>query len=326
MLGQEPEYRRRIREKETQNQQAAERERDETNQKDNTEQVITALHTIQQQLNRAHNEDKTQRQRNECWERAGVIGLWAAAFVGVGAIIIGNSDSAKQRNVMNNTIAAMNTQAGIMQGQLGEMHQSSVDTAELAETARDTEERQLRAYLGITGEVRLSCYSCNLDTFRAFSPTPRHVMDDKISFNITNGGQTPAYDVYVEDTYYPTEYEGRLPDGFTYPIVRGTEHFVGFSPTIEAGIGYLNAHDSVPGDGPIQQSVVELIIKARRHIITLFYYGNIHYTDVFQKRGLHHSVLHTFPICPATINSQIAKDTILHQKMGKRARTARLLT
>jgi hypothetical protein len=104
-----------------------------------------------------------------------------------------------------------------------------------------------------------------------------------ISFNITNGGQTPAYGGYVEESYYQTPFEGKLPTVFTFPIINATEHFFGFSPSIENGIGILNPHDTTPSTGPIQQSIIQLIIKAKYHIITLFYYGNIRYTDVFQK-------------------------------------------
>jgi len=156
-----------------------------------------------------------------------------------------------------------------------------------ADNAIETAERQLRAYVGITGDILLSCYSCTLDTFRPFSPAPQHLMDNKLSFDVTNGGQTPAYDVSIEDSYYSTKYDGKLPNGFTYPIFQGTQHFVGFNQTIENGMrGYLNPHDSSPTSGPIQHSVVDLIIKAKHHMITLFYYGNIHYTDVFQKRRI----------------------------------------
>jgi hypothetical protein len=165
-----------------------------------------------------------------------------------------------------------------------EMRQGSVDTHELAKTAKETEERQLRAYLGIVGDIVLSCYSCTLDTFRPYSHAPKYIMDNAITFNIENGGQTPAYRAYMEDSFYPAEYEGKLPNDFTYPISRGTEHFAGLSPTSENGIGSLNPHEVAPSAGPIQESVVALFVKAKHHDITLFYYGNIYYTDVFQKR------------------------------------------
>lgn len=63
-------------------------------------------------------------------------------------------------------------------GQLGEMHQASLDTAALARTARDTEERQLRAYISIESAAVLL-------TGRALQGT----------VDIRNSGRTPAYDL-----------------------------------------------------------------------------------------------------------------------------------
>jgi hypothetical protein len=116
----------------------------------------------------------------------------------------------------------------IFSGQLGEMHQASVDSGDLVKTARETEEKQLRAYLGIIGDIVLSCYSCNLDTSGPYSHAPQYIMDNTITFNIENGGQTPAYGIYIEDSFYTTEYEGKLPNNFTYPIYSSTEHWAGF--------------------------------------------------------------------------------------------------
>jgi hypothetical protein len=167
--------------------------------------------------------------------------------------------------------------------QYRELHQASVDSGELVKTARETEERQLRAYLNIVGEVTLKCLSCKTDPFAPMTPLPKNVMDNTIGFSIQNGGKTPAYGVYVEDSYYWTEYEGRLPQSFAFPIIKGNQHFAGLSSTIERSVGIFNPGETEPDIGPIPQDLIDLVIKAQHHSITIFYYGNIHYSDVFQK-------------------------------------------
>ena len=216
--------------------------------------------------------------------------------------------------------------AVIFSGQLGEMHQASIDTTELVDTARDTEERQLRAYLSITGYIELRCHSCNAGQFRPISPAPQYMMDNIITINIQNGGQTPAYNVYVEDSFYPATFEGSLPSGFAFPIIKPTEHMVSASRSSENGVGTINAHEITPNPGPIQQSILDYIIRAQHHNVTLFYYGNIRYTDIFHKTRITPFCMSTFQICPLRSNSQHAMNTIPHQKMDDRARTARLPT
>ena len=150
--------------------------------------------------------------------------------------------------------------------------------------AADTEERQLRAYVGITGDIQLNCRSCGMDVFRKFTPSPNHITDDRITVQIRNGGRTPAYDVYGENGYYSVEYEGRLPENFSFSIYPSTQHFAGISPEIQKGIGILNARDTDSFFQPLPQDVIALIVQAKHHQISLFMYGNIYYADVFQKR------------------------------------------
>lgn len=48
-----------------------------------------------------------QRQRQELWDRAGTIGLWVAAAVGVWAIVASSADSARQQKVLTEQISEM---------------------------------------------------------------------------------------------------------------------------------------------------------------------------------------------------------------------------
>lgn len=48
-----------------------------------------------------------ERRRQECWDRAGTIGLWVAAAVGVWAIVASSADSARQQKVLTEQISEM---------------------------------------------------------------------------------------------------------------------------------------------------------------------------------------------------------------------------
>jgi hypothetical protein len=96
----EPEYRRRIREK-------AEKQKAETN-KENWEaannarvgDLAAAIHRVEQKFDSEKSNNSPQKRSDRCWERAGVVGILAAAAAGVAAIIVGNNDSAHQLSEM----------------------------------------------------------------------------------------------------------------------------------------------------------------------------------------------------------------------------------
>jgi hypothetical protein len=73
-------------------------------------------------------------------------------------------------------------------------------------------------------------------------------------------------------------YRQRLPKGFGFPILPGTA--VAEIP----GTATLNPNQKFPADVTIYAPIIPLIAKARKHLITLIYYGNINYDDVFGKR------------------------------------------
>src|ERR1700730_18415529 len=103
----DPEYRRRIREKTRQNQESAHRKRDEASREGDIKQITAAIHRVEQELNRTNDENAPEKKRDRYWERGGIVGLWAAAAVGVAAIWIGNHDAYKQRTVMESQLGEM---------------------------------------------------------------------------------------------------------------------------------------------------------------------------------------------------------------------------
>jgi hypothetical protein len=75
--------------------------------------------------------------------------------------------------------------AVIFGSQLGEMHRATVDSGELVSSARDTEEKQLRAYVSVRPVGTISNFAPN------GKPTKVII--------ISNDGQTPAYNLHHKD-------------------------------------------------------------------------------------------------------------------------------
>lgn len=110
MLNGEPEYRWRRRQEAEKNENQANREWDKATQDTNIRKIITSIDRIVEYLDRAEDEHSPKNQDDRRWKRREVLGLWAAAAVGVGAVWFGNHDATEQRIVM--------------QGQLDEMAES----------------------------------------------------------------------------------------------------------------------------------------------------------------------------------------------------------
>ena len=124
----EPEYRRRITEKAKYQQQDAKNSEWRAQQNSDRQKIITAIQTFDEHINSYAKEQKSaekrrsSRDRRQWWlDFAGVLGLWGAAAVGIGAILQGTADFGRQRGVMSNQLIAMKSQAEIMRGQLASM-------------------------------------------------------------------------------------------------------------------------------------------------------------------------------------------------------------
>jgi hypothetical protein len=106
----EPEYRRRRREEAKENQRSADRERDEATKNSHVEKIIAALNGIIENLKGSQDEKSpknTGDRRRHVWE---IGGLWAAATVGLLAIIIGNHDASQQIGIMQSQLNEMKSQ------------------------------------------------------------------------------------------------------------------------------------------------------------------------------------------------------------------------
>ncbi len=134
-------------------------------------------------------------------------------------------------------------------------------TGYLAWLGRDQETRQLRAYVGLTGDIMVVCASCGDDK----APT------DGITVEIENGGQTPAYYVSgsVAETIVPSGSSLSSSFPFTETDVAGGSIAMlspGQRATMSFGI------------------TVDYLRKGRAGIVDLYFYGHFAYEDVFGFR------------------------------------------
>src|SRR5580704_4891357 len=107
----EPKYRRRIREKAGKDQQKAEAERQKAADSAKHYEIVRSIYAVVQEYQRYTNEERSRKQGDRYWEKAGVFGLWLAAAVGVAAIWFGTHDASEQRGqlkaqaeIMHNTL------------------------------------------------------------------------------------------------------------------------------------------------------------------------------------------------------------------------------
>jgi hypothetical protein len=147
---------------------------------------------------------------------------------------------------------------------------SAIFTWGTLQTARDTETRQLRAYLDLRPGV-LTCTECN----GPLSSTPEKAAPgiapkNYVKFFAKNGGITPAYNVTLKICWWRNEVNKRLPDGFNYTCSIEPDDWSANS-TIFGGTEGVFLSAVAPSD----------VVLARNHQITLYAYGQIEYDDGF---------------------------------------------
>lgn len=129
MSDHEPEYRRRRREEAEQNQRYADREWDEATKDAQVNKIIIAIKGVVEKLERAEDKETPKNKDERRWKKREVLGLWAAAAVGVAAIVVGNIDASHQRDVM--------------QRQLDEMRKQRIATAAQLRASMTREQRSV---------------------------------------------------------------------------------------------------------------------------------------------------------------------------------------
>ncbi len=141
-----PEDWRRAWQKTENDQHKADQERHETAENSRVEKIVAAINGAIEQLRRQTDETTPKNKSERFWKRAEVLGLWAAAAVGVTAIWVANHDAGSQLTTMEN-------QAIAMQGQLNEMKASGERSDKLIaanEKLANATENAGRAWIAIT--------------------------------------------------------------------------------------------------------------------------------------------------------------------------------
>jgi hypothetical protein len=161
-----------------------------------------------------------------------------------------------------------------------EAHRLVDEAKRSTDNAIRTAEFQLRAYVGIVDNNVLTCSTC--DTLDANKPTDikaEHIYDNRIVLNLQNTGQTPAYNVHTEGSFWWGDFGQRIPKDFKYPIIT-----VNRGVPVEGGIAILGRGEKIPVVSTIDVSVISSIVNARKHAMSLYYYEYIYYEDIFQTR------------------------------------------
>lgn len=149
-----------------------------------------------------------------------------------------------------------------------------------AATSADTETRQLRAYIGIIDTLVLQCPLCETaGSNKPINFTRDDFFANTITIEIQNGGLTPAHAVTVKDSWEQVGFGRGLPKNFDYPInPPGVNEFA--IPQLNP-VASLNPREKTPVASNIDKAAIPLIVEAKKHLITLYYYGEIDYIDVF---------------------------------------------
>jgi hypothetical protein len=136
----------------------------------------------------------------------------------------------------------------------------------------------LRAYLEVVDDNILRCLSCDVpDGDKMAEITRANIYNTMMIINIKNSGQTPAYNIHIDGDYWSGHFGEHIPKGFNYVSQKRGSIF-----PIENSTATLGKDEKVPGGLIIDTSVIPSIANARKHITSLFFYGNIYYDDIFE--------------------------------------------
>ena len=202
----EPEYRRRIREKAEENKREAQEKEREAANENQSEKISAAIIRIEQQLAAYQHENGTNDKNERRWRRLEVLGLWAAAAVGLIAIIVASCDSHEQRNVMTEQQGTMTKQQVAMEEQL-----------KIAHRQLDVMRNDQRPWISIENMNIINTLTIN-----------QHSMSTKLSYVLKNYGKTPALKVLFRAILLPEIF---LPK----PIDRGSGQFIIPAKSIHIG-------------------------------------------------------------------------------------------
>jgi hypothetical protein len=215
---------------------------------------------------------------------------WSQAYAAWANVSIGGLTLAAAVTAALVAVAAFRTSIAALteaQKQSAEAHRQA-DAAEVQiGVAKDTAERQLRAYI-VVSDTAVICPDCG-DTARAPSTLPG--ISNFVDLRMENNGQTPAYNVSPIVNWWPVKEatkSAKLPPDFNFKDHKESadeSHGVSF-------IGRDNHRDTYRAIGGEDISVFKVAVAAQS---VIFLYGHIDYCDIF---NLPHSTIFCFRYVP----------------------------
>jgi hypothetical protein len=171
-------------------------------------------------------------------------------------------------------IEATNRLAEAAKEQVIEARRLADEAKRSADTAVDTEQRGLRAYLGVDNTA-LHCPLClTVNPNKPFELPAEHLLNNVAVVYWHNGGRTPAYNVRGRGMFWETALGQQLPNGFGYPESLS-------SNPIPIGTMTFNPGQRHPVHFVIGADEIFRLGRAREHHATVFFYGHLDYIDVF---------------------------------------------
>jgi hypothetical protein len=150
------------------------------------------------------------------------------------------------------------------------------------ETMRGTEQRSLRAYVGVdalafdTPDINNAAYVPDADPL-----PPGFTFRNFLSVTVKNFGETPAKDVCVFAYYANTEYPTRLPDDFFDHDANNTD-IVSAAATRSTLARYLLQR----GQSEVSKSRLQTILPLREAIAdrrNIYVFGRVYYRDAYNR-------------------------------------------
>jgi hypothetical protein len=165
------------------------------------------------------------------------------------------------------------------------------ETEKSVKLAASTATRRLRAYIGFTDKPpSLKCKDCK--------DSGHDEDDDSITIEMKNFGLTPAYRVHGWFAAKETPLGEQLAEGFDYPAPQNLGTRFHYST--------LNPGQVAPVQYNFNSNQVELVGRARKHEISLYFYGEAIFRDAFGStrsapfcyRYIPESPDKAWPLCP----------------------------
>ena len=221
---------------------------------------------------------------------------WSQAYAAWANVSVGGLTLAAAFTAALVAVAAFETSVASLteaQKQSAEAHRQADAAEAQIGVAKDTEKRQLRAYIVIT-DFSVVCPDCGDDT--GGPPWP---FRNTVRYKVENSGQTPAYHVRNTSYWITVDEVGPyavIADDFAYEDVNLVEDkFYG-----EIDVGRDKNRDS---GGEIKAEAIPIFKSAVNKEKSLFIYGHVDYCDIFNEP---HSTAFCYRYMPNSDNGHLS--------------------